>query len=135
MTSTTFTVNHTAQEHVAVNVQSKASWLFPFRPLGKLPMHSKPDHVDALAEICKFSKAELFLLDIVREHLEPNNFIKITKAKYTQSVQQKVSLAISTWIKKGLIKRVKREQYLVNPYFLVPALDKQDLVKKHWETL
>ena len=128
MPLTTLTVNLDPSEQITVSTKKKVKWLIPFRPIGRNDMN-KPDSIDALAEICKFNTGELALLELIRNRINYTYIIDIKRKSFTPTEHRRIATAIRSYISKGLLKRVQRERYIVNPYFMVPPHDLQaDLI-------
>lgn len=128
MITTELSVNHTSEEDVIIRKIKKDKWIFPFTPLGKKSMRDT-NSLDAVDTITFFTKGELLLLREVK-----NNINKLHEVKLN-SPDRCIATAIRSWIKKGLIKRIKREHYIVNPYFITPSLEYQQTIKDKWLTL
>ena len=135
MAITTLTVNHDITEGIALTKYKKSQWLFPFTPIGKLSMRN-PECIDALDIICNFTKHELTLLLKVKQEITPHHKVIIIKNNLTSKENRQLTSAIHLWIKKGILKREKKEHCLVNPYFLVYSkTDDQLLIKQEWDNL
>jgi len=92
--------------------------------------------VEALHEISKFTKAELFLLDEVNKKMVRGaNKVTITKADYSLPEQRKLTFAIKSWMTKGLMKRIRREEYMINPNFFTPPKNQHESFKNIWNAL
>lgn len=133
MALATISVNVLPDEHLKISSVKKSNWLFPFTPIGKKAMN-KPDTLDALDMICNFNKGELFLLKEIKDGMQRNHAVVLKKSNYALTDARKITKAINSFIKLGILKRVKREYYLVNPYFLVPNKDDQLMIKMTWDT-
>lgn len=108
--------------------------IFYFRPMGAINSRD-PESIDAIDEMSHFNKSELFLLKIVSEKVSSRNRIIITKSRYTKNEQVKLSAGIKSWMGKGLMKRIKREHYIVSPYFFTPAKEQHQVVSDAWKYL
>ena len=113
--------------------KKKSYWVIPFRPVGKTSWDK--NSMNSLNIISKFSKAELFLLDVIQERIDVKAEVVIKKSDFSLHKQRVITSAIKSWTTKNLIKRTKREHYLVNPYFLVPDRDFQTSAKENWEAV
>ena len=49
--------------------------------------------------------------------------------------QEKLKKAIPLWIEKGLLVGIKREYYMVNPWFLTPPKQEQVRAMDYWKAL
>lgn len=134
MAHTKVTVNLPKNIDLHLSTKAKAKWLFSFTPLGTKNM-SKPDSLDSLDVICQFNKAELHLLKLIKDNINKHNIAVLKRSTLTKSDQRKLDTSLKAFTQKGLIKRIQKEHYLVNPYFLVPNLDYHQVVLDHWNTL
>ena len=129
-------VNHELDEEVVITKKKIQQWGIPFIPIGKLYMYNPaPEQVDAMAEICKFTKPELALLDLVRHGTTPSGYIDIVRSSFEAKEHRSLAKGIALWIEKGLIKRVSREHYMISPWFIVPKKDLQDQCIIDWRAL
>jgi len=94
-------------------------WCMHFRPFGVVNVR-QPESLDAAEHISAFNKAELFLFLEVYKQTEENNNLTLRPKSYSPAELAKLRTAIPLWIEKGLLKRIKREYYMVNPWFLPP---------------
>jgi len=107
-------------EIVQIKTYKRGSWIINFRPLG-IVNSRQPESMDSFEYICEFTKGELFLLREVYRHTDKdNNCLTLRLKTYTSADQAKLKNVIPLWIKKGLLKRIKQEYYMVNPWFLPP---------------
>jgi hypothetical protein len=120
-------------KEVRITTQSK-DWFMYFRPVG-IDNSRQPESIDAIDYICEFTKAELFLLQIVKDHKAENNTITIRPKSYTPADKAKLKKSIPLWIKKRLLIRTKREHYMVNPWFFVPPKEEQRKAMDQWSNL
>ena len=135
MANTTLTVNHDSSENIVISKQQKSKWLFPFIPIGNSSMRN-PECIDALDVICSFNKQELLLLSIIKNQITPEHKVIIVKGQFDSSDNRKITSAINSWIKRGILKRERKEHYMVSPYFLVPSKAiEQPTIKQEWDSL
>jgi len=139
MPQTNVTSNHPIDKVMTVGWKdiepvNAPKWVFSFRPIGEKNMR-KPDSLDALGFICKFTKGELFLLEIVKNRTKGDNTITVKTSSFSSGEKQKVATAIRSWIKKGLIKRIIKENYMINPHFIVPPKKFQEPALDQWNSL
>jgi len=109
-------------------------WYINFRAFGAYNSR-KPESIDAVEYISEFTKAELFLFRTVCEHTAKNCTITLRPRSFSPAEQAKLKKAIPLWIKKRLLKRIKREYYVVNPWFLVPPKKEHLKVMRQWSEL
>lgn len=94
-------------------------WCMHFRAFG-VENPRQPESIDAAEYICSFTKSELFLFQQVYKHTKESNNLTLRPKSYSPAELAKLRTAIPLWIEKGLLKRIKREYYMVNPWFLPP---------------
>lgn len=99
-------------------------WVIPFKPLGKR-IDRDPETIEAVEHICKFNRDELYLLEQVNRHVDDDSRLTLRPSSYTPADQARLKRAVRLWIKKELLVRLKRERYMVNPWFLVPPKHEQ----------
>ena len=129
MTKTVVTVNLEQNEELRVSKKKyNRKWLFPFQGMGKLSVKNI-DTLDSLEIISHFTKGELTLLREVKNNID--HYHRVTLEHSSRSL----STAIRQWLSKGLIKRIRREHYMVSPYFFTPAIDLHEKMLEHWEKL
>jgi len=127
-------IKHARNEKIITGVQHANQQLFRFIKIGANNYMDK-NSIDALLFISAFTKAELHLLQVANSNVTKTNRLIIRKSAYPLNEQRQLTFAVKCWLKKGLIKREKREHYIINPYFFVPDLDNQRAIKDTWNTL
>lgn len=119
---------------VKITTHDVGRWIIPFRPLGRFnPKESRS--IEAIDYIRQFNTAELFLLGEVDKHLDDDSKVTLRVKAYSTADQARLKRAIPLWIDKKLLKRIKRERYMVNPWFLVPPKDEQAAAVGYWSSL
>lgn len=131
MATTALNVNIDDDEELRVTTRKRDKWLIPFTPIGNKTMNENT--LDALDVICSFSPAELYALKQVKDKINTEHEVRITKKGYTSANQQKLVKGLKGLIERGLIYRLRREHYIVNPFFLVPRVDRQAALILRWE--
>lgn len=134
MSQTEIRINIPEDKVLSLSTSKKSKWLFPFTPVGKISMKN-PNTLDALDIICKFNVGQLFLLKIIKDNIDKTNEVTISKSGMSLAVQRKVTSAMQSFIKMNLAVRIKREHYLINPYFLIPYVDYHQVILDKWEEL
>ena len=132
-------MKHTITADIHVPNGKKASislvddkpWIIPFKPLGKR-IDREPETIEAVEYISKFSKSELFLLQEVYRHVDDDCTLTLRPGTYSSADRAKLKRAIPLWKKKELLVSIKRERYMVNPWFLVPPKREQFRAVSHW---
>ena len=115
---------------IRVSTYNSNTWVMRFRALG-IKNSRQPESIDAIEYICKFTKSELFLFREVYRHTEEDNSLTLRPKSYTPAEQAMLKIARPLWIKKKLLKRLKREYYIVSPWFLPPRQEQQK-VMDYW---
>ena len=127
----------TTDIHVPEGKEAKISlvdakrWIIPFRPIGKR-VEGPIETINAIDYICKFNKDELFLLQEVYKFIDDDCKLTLRPGSYTPANRARLKRAIPAWIEKELLVRLKRERYMVNPWFLVPPKDEQFSAVNLW---
>ena len=120
-------------KNIKITTYDTNAWVMRFRALGTVNPR-QPESIDAIEYICQFTKGELFLLREVYRHTEEDNSLTLRPKSYAPADQAKLRKATPLWKKKGLLVSIKREYYMVNPWFLLP---RQEQVKAmdYWKAL
>ena len=135
MSTSTVSVNLPLDKELIFSTRLKNKYVVPFRPIGESSM-KKSKAIDALECICLFSKQELALCLRVKRTMAKNNKVVISQKELTEKERRQLGTGIRSWIKKGLIKRIQKEHYMVNPWFLVPSDPAlQVIAVNEWEEL
>jgi hypothetical protein len=127
----------TADIHVPIGKKANISlvdekpWFIPFKPLGKR-IDREPESIEAIEYISKFSKGELFLFQEVCKQVDDDCTLTLRPGTYSSADRAKLKRAIPLWKKKELLVSIKREHYMVNPWFLVPPKHKQFKAMTLW---
>lgn len=119
---------------IKITTFDPALWHMRFRAFGD-KKYSDPESINAVDYISEFTKAELFLFREVCEHTEKNSKLTLRPKSYTPAAQARLKKAIPLWIKRRLLVRIKREYYMVNPWFLTPPKDEQVTAMDYWRAL
>ncbi len=113
----------------------KHTFIFHYMGIGIQDM-TKPDTIDSLYEITQMNKSELLLLEIInRSHIGHTLQTKIIMAEYNLTNKRKLATGIRLWIKKGFIKRIRRQEYMINPYFITPEPGRHEILLAAWNSL
>ena len=90
--------------------------------------------------LCAFSKAEQFAflkviekLKCVQDSRKKHNVCPVFMRGLTNPEQQKVKSGITDLIKKGIVKRSKKEHYIVNPNLILSTSYSDDMTM--WNAL
>ena len=119
---------------VNVSIKDKQPWYMHFRAYGTFNP-KQPESVEALEYICQFSKCELAFLREVYGQIDPDRRLVLRLGVYSPAKQAKFKKAIQLWIKKGLMVRIKKQHYMVNPWFLIPPKELQLETMNRWREL
>lgn len=106
-----------------------------WRPCGQY-ISKNPRSMDALDIITYFSKQEDILLRAVNKQMDKNNRWVSNRAEMNQTDKIRIATGIRSWIKKGLMIRLKREEYFINPHFISPLeFDQFRRIEEEWNSL
>lgn len=108
----------------------------PFVMLGKSGYTNIKGVTTMSADILltEFNKQEAWLYKLIRRRIDYTTLIvTIRGADLDQSEKRKLLAAYKTLREKDIIRRVKREYYMVNPMFLVPSVNRDALVRQYLE--
>lgn len=114
-----------------ISLVDEERWIIPFRPIGKR-IDREPESIEAIEYISNFNKAELFLLQQAYKLVDDDCSLTLRPGSYTPAERAKLKRAIPLWIEKELLVRLRRERYMVNPWFLVPPKNYQFRAVSHW---
>lgn len=109
----------------------------PYQPYGKAGMNSYDVRgLDTASIFLKLSPTAHWLwwsLVLIRN--ERTNMSILKSKDLTKYEQNKVSKAYGELYQEQLVKRVKREHYLLNPKAMVPNFDQYVTVQERWESI
>lgn len=89
--------------------------------------------MDTLSLLLNLTKSEQkFLLRFFSNFDKTTNMSIITAKQLTKSERNKASLAFKSLHNKSIIKKLKREHYMINPTFLVPPPEHRDSIVNIW---
>lgn len=102
----------------------------PYIPLGKAGMSKfKVEGMDVVSIFIGLSPGATRLWwTMVKEIDWETNMVVIRSAELSKNEQNKLSKAYGELNKVGLVKRVKREHYLINPAAVLPQFSQYELV-------
>ena len=121
-------------KRLRITTYESSSWIMHFQPFGVVNSR-QPESINAVNYISEFTKAELFLFRVVFDHKDENNKLTLRLRLFSPAEQAKLKKAIQHWIKKALLVRIKREYYMVNPWFLTPPKQEQVKAMDFWKAL
>lgn len=98
----------------------------PFSMVGNGNKNRFGTSLPLIETLCEFSKAEQFAflkvidkLKCVSDSREKHNVCPVFMGSLTSAEQQKFKSGITDLIKKGIVKRSKKEHYMVNPHLIL----------------
>lgn len=122
-----------ANEEVTVTRKAKYSYP-PFSMVGNGNKNQYGTSLNLIEVLCEFSKAEQFAFLKVVETLkclgdsrEKHNVCPVVMKDLSSADQQKFKSGITDLIKKGIVKRSKKEHYVVNPDLILSKEYRADL--------
>lgn len=135
--STSIQVDST--EEVTISRKSKYETP-PFIMAGSGEQNRTGKTIDAFDTICNFSKPEQYAfrklyerLEYWEEHRNIGNLCEVRKCTIPTEKQQSFDKGIRDLIEKGLVKRPKKEHYIINPNLIVPPKYLEALVE--WDNI
>jgi len=81
-----------------------------------------------------FNAAERWFFKILKENITKNLKIHIANSRFTKVEQNKKSKAVKSLIAIGLIKKIKREWYMLNPKAFIYVNEYEDN-QAYWDSL
>ena len=106
----------------------------PFSMVGNGNKNKYGESLNLIEILCEFSKAEQFAFLKVIETLkclldsrEKHNVCPVFMGRLTSAEQQKFKSGITDLIQKGIVKRSKKEHYMVNPNLILSKEYRTDM--------
>ena len=102
----------------------------PFRMVGSLGYSQikGATTMDSIKLMMDFNANEAWLMNQIKDLGEGTTLVAVIRGKTLTPVEKKkLSLAYKTLRQKDIIRRVKREYYMVNPMFWVPRTNREAL--------
>lgn len=128
-----------SNEEVTVSRRNKYTYP-PFCMVGNGNKNNHGTSLPLIELLCVFSKAEQFAFLKVIEKLhcivdsrKKHNVCPVFMNELSNPEQQKFKSGITDLIKKGIVKRSKKEYYMVNPDLIISKEYANDLTM--WKTL
>jgi hypothetical protein len=121
---------------VTTTKKNKSDYLPPFIMCGDKRMHKNKvagyPYTDTLLSM---SKAEQWFFKLIKANLNYKNNISIIRSSaFNRTELNKISLAFKLLKEKGLIKKTKKEHYIVNPDAIIYPPN-YGLIKEVWDNL
>lgn len=98
----------------------------PFSMVGNGNKNQYGTSLNLIEILCEFSKAEQFAFLKVVEKLKclgdsrkKHNVCPVSMSELSSAEQQKFKTGIASLIRKGIVKRSKKEHYVVNPNLII----------------
>lgn len=125
------------EEAVISTRQKRKHIIPPFTPLGKAGMTKhKIEGFATGTKLKNLSSAATWLFWTLDEKRHPNTNIAILESQSLSSYEKsKVVKAVKELTKANLVKRVKKETYLINPKAVLPQFEFFQDVWTEWEQL
>lgn len=135
MSSKDIAVNIAADEEVVVRTRKKRLSPLRWQAFGVGHKDNK-EAISIWKVVGEFSKFESFLFSELGDKLDWSNKVILDLNDYNKSEARAIGNASRTWIKKNLLKKMKPNHYMVNPWFITPkAFDKHLEIISEWEQL
>jgi len=102
----------------------------PFHMIGKggYSTLARSVVVDAVGEMLKFNKQEQWLMALIFKYGDAKNLQCVIRGKdLTKTEKNKLAIAYRSLRAKDILRRIKREYYMVNPTFWVPKSNREEL--------
>ena len=122
-----------SNEEVTVTRREKYTYP-PYCMAGNGNKNKYGTSLNLIEYLCSFNKTEQFAflkviekLDCILDSRKKHNLCKVEMEDLTSSEQQKFKSGISALIKKGIVKRAKKEHYRVNPNLIMTKAYNEDL--------
>ncbi len=96
----------------------------PYQLIGRGQRNATGSSMNAIQLMMEMSSSEQFLFSKVESHMDYKSCVgSCTIARFTQSEKQRVKLGYKKLRVKDILRRIKREHYMINPDFIVPNED------------
>ena len=89
----------------------------------------KMDSRDLLKEVLRMTAAEQWMFNLLKENLLVYNSteVSLVDVELSSADKQKLKLGYSRLREKDLVRRVKRQHYMINPTALIPTGKEVDM--------
>lgn len=132
MPSDTANVQISADEQVTINIRPKERYTIMFNRIGSITPRQS-DSIDGDLAYTRSTKQELFFLEIARSLMDSEtNTFRIHMSAYSTTDKARIKLGANKLIKRNLLVRLKREYYMINPWFFVPLVKHQSDILSQW---
>ena len=124
-----------SNEEVTITCKPKGRYEIKFDLIGKVD-HRNSDSIDGRMSYTQSSKSELFVLELVDKCMcKSTNSVRIPMKDFNKSEKERIKTGTHKLIDRGLLFRIKREHYMVSPWFFVPQRTDQPEALLHWNKL
>ena len=134
--SNTINVQLEADQEISITKKDKFKPKTPpFFMAGNGNTRFKITSIDLISELCTFNTSEQFAFTKLIEKLEPwkdsrkKHNVCVVIVKTLGKDEQKFGKGIRSLTDKGLVKRIKREHYLINPNMIITQNYQEDLIE------
>ena len=132
-----FTID--SDEEVTVSRKGKYTYP-PFSMVGNGKKNQYGTSLNLIETLCEFSKAEQFAflkvietLKCIGDSRKKHNVCPVFMKDMSSAEQQKFKSGITDLINKGIVKRSKKEHYMVNPNLIISTSYADDMTM--WNAL
>ncbi len=121
-----------SDEELYITRKYKGRCEIKFNLIGKVD-HRNSDSIDGRMAYTQSTKSELFVLELVDERMcKSSNRITILMKGFNKSEKERIKTGTRKLIQRGLLIRIKKEHYMVSPWFFVPQRTDQSEALHQW---
>jgi hypothetical protein len=132
MTQQATTLTILSSEEITVTSKPKGKVLITFNLIGKKDGRNL-ESIDGRKAYTQSTKSELFVLELVDELMDKTtNIVRISLKAHNKTEKERIKTGTRKLIARGLLIRIKREHYMVNPWFFVPQRNDQAPILLEW---
>ena len=126
-----------SNEALIISRKPKGRYKIKFNLIGKVDdWNPDPDSIDGRKAYTQSTKSELYLLELVGEGMcKSSNRIRIPMKDFNITEKERIKTGTRKLIQRGLLIRIKREHYMVSPWFFVPQQTDQLEALLQWNKL
>ncbi len=124
-----------SNEELNITRKTKGRCEINFNLIGKGD-HRKPDSINGRTAYTQSTKSELFVLELVDKYMcTSTNTVTIRLKDFNKAEKERIKTGTRKLIDRGLLFRIKREYYMVSPWFFVPQRIDQPEALLRWNKL
>jgi len=119
ITNETFEFNE-GYEKITKIKKIKNDYKPSFRMIGDGKKNRQGISMNLVKEMSNMSAQELWLMNKLEESLDNKNISKIKRDNLSEPEKRKLQLGFKLLHEKDLVRRVKKEHYMINPMLIIP---------------